>query len=271
MGQRLVERLSPVLEKLQWAGAETATEQGRRTYWLSLDQIDSFRGDDAQSLVAALRMLQTAASLPFAYAGIAYALVAASREENGRYYQTGLDTAMKWLEQAQHLAPDEVDINMIEALIYTYSGRLADARLILDYLHQNTPLQSYYLNLAEAAYWQERNDLEQTLQWLERTEQTAANVPQRLRLKAKRADCYMEFRQVKKAIEVYREAIHFDSNNAWLWHSLSLAYMENNDIKNAKEANEKTLQLRDFPAAREVESALKRKLGSDLLGRLFRR
>lgn len=271
MGQQLVGKLSPMLDKLQWVGSKAATEQGRRTYWVSLDQMDSFRGNDTQTLAAALRTLQTAASLPFAYAGVAYALVVASQEHDGSYYQGGLDTAMTWLEQAQTLAPDEVDINMIEALIYIYNGRLADARLILDYLHENSPLQSYYLNSAEAAYWQERSDLQQTLNWLEKTEQAAANVPQRLRLKAKRADCYLEFGQVTKAIEVYREAIHFDNSNAWLWHSLSLAYIEDNNIKSAKEANEKALHLRDFPAAREVESSLKRKLGSDFLGRLFGR
>ena len=271
MGKQLVEKFSPILDRLQWVGSKTATEQGRRTYWVSLDQMESFRGDDTQTLVAALRTLQTAASLPFAYAGVAYALLVGSQERDGSYYERGLDAAMAWLEKAQELAPDEVDINMIEALIYVYNGRLADARLILDYLHDNTPLQSYYLNSAEAAYWRERNDLEQALSWLEQTERTAANVPQRLRLKAKRADCYMEFGHLDKAIEVYREAIHFDSSNAWLWHSLSLAYIEKNNIKSAKEANEKALHLRDFPAAREVESSLKRKLGSDFLGRLFGR
>lgn len=267
MGKKLVEKLLPALGKLRWVGAETPTEQGRRTYWVSLEQIDSFRGDDIPTLVGALRTLQTAVSLPFTYAGVAYALLAASQEDGGGYYQEGLEAAMGWLERAQELAPDEVDINMIEGLIYIYNGRLADARLILDYLHQNTPLQSYYLNMAEVAYWRERGDLEQTLAWLEQTEQTAVNVPQRLRLKFKRAECYIEFGQLEEAIEVYREATHFDNENAWLWHSLSLAYLDNNDYKNAKSCNEKALNLRaDFPAAHEVESVLKRKLGSDLLG-----
>lgn len=270
MGKKLVEKLLPVLGKLRWAGAEEPTEQGRQTYWVSLDQVDSFRGDDIPTLVGALRTLNTAASLPFAYAGVAYALLAASHEEEGGYYQEGLEAAMGWLERGQALAPDEVDINMIEGLIYIYNGRLADARLILDYLHQNTPLQSYYLNMAEVAYWRERGDLEQTLAWLEQTEQTAVNVPQRLRLKFKRADSYIEFGQLDEAIDVYREATHFDHDNPWLWHSLSLAYVEKGDYKNAKSCNEKALHLRpDFPAAHEVESTLKRKLGSDLLGRWF--
>ena len=55
MGKQLVEKFLPILDKLRWVGSKTATEQGRRTYWVSLDQMESFRGDDAQTRVLGAR------------------------------------------------------------------------------------------------------------------------------------------------------------------------------------------------------------------------
>ena len=150
MGQQIIARLLPLLEKINWPADETATEQGRQSFLVGLEKVDDYSGDPNQ-LTAALKTFVTGGSRPFAYAGVAYTLIAASQEKDGSYFSSGLDAAMDWLEKAQDLEPDVWEINMLEPLIYVHNGRLEDARTVLDYLHEIRP-EDYFLYRIEVAY-----------------------------------------------------------------------------------------------------------------------
>lgn len=268
MGKQLVEKIVPVLDKMNWPTTPDFTEKGRRTYEIGLDEVDSYRGDP-RTLAAALRTFQTSDSQPFAYAGVAYTLIAAAREPDGTYDQAGLDAAMIWLERAQEQMPNNVDINMIEALIYIYSGRFDDARLILDYLQAQDPT-SYYLQTAEVAYWWSQKEIDETVYWVDRASAQARNVPQRLRLRARLADYYMELDMADKALELYKEALHFDPENAELNHKISVIYWNLENYEEAERFNKKALQLGNLPEARELANELSRRQGGPgVLKRLF--
>lgn len=270
MGKQLVKQLLPVLDKMEWPKTRLATEQGRHIYIESLEKIDASRADP-KAILAALQLLQTADSLPFACAGVAYALVIIARESDGSYAQIGLDAAMEWLEQAQEMEPDIVEINATEALVYIYSGRFEDARLVLDYLQGQEPL-NYYLHLAEIAYWRSQKDVNQTLYWFKEAMEVAITVPQRLRLRLQLGDFYLECNLLAEAQEIYREAIHFNRENAQLWHKLSIVHLRQENYEEAERTNRMALQLQDFPAARQIEAILKKKKsGTGVLGRLFSR
>ncbi|HEX6386398.1 MAG TPA: hypothetical protein VF177_17130, partial [Anaerolineae bacterium] len=246
------------------------TEQGRHIYVESLEKIDASRGDP-KTISATLRLLQTADSRPFAHAGVAYSLLALARESDGSYAQAGLDAAMQWLEQAQEMEPDIVEINVIEALIYIYGGRFDDARLVLDYLQGQEPM-NYYLHLAEIAYWQSQSDRQQILYWFKEAMEIALTVPQRLRLRVQMADFHFESNLLNEALEIYREAVHFDRENAQLWHKISLVYLRQENYEEAGRANQMALRLQDFADARQVEAIIKKKTsGTGVLGRLFGR
>ena len=122
MGRVLLEKLLPALVKMDWPVKLEATELGRKAYEIGLDKADEYQ-HDAKVLAAALRTFQTGDSRPYAFAGVAYVLVKASREKDGSYAEPGLSSALDWLEKAQEMAPDITDVNMIEAFIYVYSGR----------------------------------------------------------------------------------------------------------------------------------------------------
>jgi tetratricopeptide (TPR) repeat protein len=269
MGKQLIQQLLPALQKMPWPNNDTATEMGRRIYAQGIERIDDYKGDPKE-LVGTLRLFQTSDSKPYAFAGVAYLLVAAARESSGEYDQNGLDAAMTWLEKAQETEPDIVEINMIEALIYAYGNRFDDARLVLDYLQDQDPME-YLVHLAEVAYWRQQKDLEQTVYWFDQATQSALTVPQRLRLLARMGDMYSEAEAFDDAIEVYRKAIHFDNGNAMLWHKLSLVYWRQENFEEADVCNRNALRLKDFSAAKKMEAALKeRQGGSGVLG-LFRR
>ena len=271
MGQKLVKKLLPGLKKMALPTSPDATPQGQRAYAVGLETVDSYKGDP-KVLLDALGTFNSGGSRPYACAGIAYTLVAASQEADGTYAQAGLDAAMDWLEMAQETEPDVLLINMIEAFIYVYSGRFDDARIVLDYLHGQND-SNYYVHVAEMAYWQQQGAVEKVGLWYERTLKAAVHVPQRLRLQSRLGDFYMAQGVLEKALMMFKEAAHFDKNNYVLWHKISVAFYRQGNLEEAKRYNERVLRMHDYPPAKKLEAAIKKLMTpeSGRLGRLFNR
>lgn len=268
MGQQIVAKLLPLLQKAKWPLTAVATEQGRQSYFVGLEKVDA-SGTDPNQLVAALKTFASGDSQPFAFAGVAYALIAAAREKDGSYAPVGLEAAADWLGKAQDLEPDVLEINMLEALLYVVNGRLQDARTVLDYLHELSPAD-YYLYRIEVAYWQTVNDIEQTVHWFEQAAKAANTVPQRLAMRGQLADFYFQQKMWPEAKTTYQEALHFDNSNAVLWHKLSVVHWQLQDVEEAEKCNQQALRLKDFPAARQLEEAIKKKKSEgSVWGKLF--
>jgi tetratricopeptide (TPR) repeat protein len=179
---------------------------------------------------------------------------------------------MEWLEKAQESEPDILLINMIEALIYIYNGRFEDARIVLDYLHQQGH-DNYYLNVAEMTLEQGLGDVEKVGLWYERAASAAENAPQRLRLQSRMGDFYLEQGILDKALAIYKEAAHFDKDNYRLWHKISVAFYRQGKLEEAERFNKRVLDKHEYPPARELEAAIRSLTASDTgrLGRLFGR
>ncbi len=269
MSQALLKKLIPQLQKMRWPQNPALTELGRKTYDACLDKVDMYR-DDPKVLIEALRVLQTGDSMPYAYAGVAYTLVAASQQKDGSYLESGLEAAMEWLEMAQESAPDEVDINMIEALAYIHSGRFEDARLVLNYLHDRDP-NDYYVHVAEIIFWQAQDDVEQATHWYEKASLSAREVPQRLRLLTRMGEFYTKEKNYNKALQMYKEALHFNKEKPELWHSISVIYWQLEEYEEAARANKQTLRYGDVPGAQRMAEALKQKMGGSGILSRFRR
>lgn len=259
MGQALVEKMLPDLASRKWPETREATELGRKAYEVGLDKADEYNRDP-RVLAAALRTFQSGDSRPYAYAGVAYTLVKAAREDDGSYAELGLSSALDWLEKAQELAPDVTDINMIEAFIYVYSGRYDDARLVLDYL-ESFNANNYHVLRAEIAYWQDQGMLDETVRWYGKAAGAAESVPQKLRLRSSLGDFYLAMKQYEKAVEIYREAIHFAGENPWLWHNMSLAYWNLDNMEEAARCNKQVLTLKpDLLEAQKLEAMLSERM-----------
>lgn len=269
MGQQLVEKLVPALEKMEWPAATGLSQAGRINYDVGLERADDYKGDP-KALAAALRVFQTGDSLPYAYAGVAYTLLTAARETDGSYSQASLETVLQWLEKAQTLTSDQVEINFIEALVYIYGGRFREARLVLDYLEAQEP-GNYFVVVAEALFWQRQGQVEEAAAWYEEAMTRAVTVPQRLLMRRRLGDCYFENGRFDEALAIYQEMVMLDKQNPWLWHNLSAIYYRQEQYQEAAHCNAKALAIMDFPAARQLEAALKKKLEPGVWGRLFGR
>lgn len=266
MGQKLVENMLPAIKKMTWPETPAATELGRQAYEIGLDKADDYV-NDPKDLAAALRTFRSGESLPYAYAGAAYALVRASREQDGSYSDLGLTEALNYLEKAQDLDPDVLEINVVEVLIYIYGGRYDDARLVLDYLEAIDDL-NYYVLKAEIAYWQQQGQLDEAVRWYEQTISVAETVPRKLRLRRDLGDLYLQHKHYEQAVGVYREAIHFARENPRLWHNMSVAYWQLANYEEADRCNQQALKLQsDLPEALHMQAELKVKLDTGGLGR----
>ncbi len=260
MGKELVEKLLSTFDKMEWPRNEQADAKGLQVYGVALEKIDAAKGD-TKGLVAALRTLQTADSLPFVYAGVAYLLLAASAERDGSYAPEGLEAATIWLEKAQELAPDVLEINMIEALVYLYNGRFEDARTILDYLQEQEP-GNFYLQTAEINYWRTQQDVDETLHAFEQAMRLAPTHLQRIQLRHQQGDFYAENGMPDKALTSYKEVVQVEKENATLWHKMSVLFFKQGSLPEAAKCNQRALHLQpDYPAARQVEAAIKSKSG----------
>lgn len=272
MGKRLIEQILPSLVKASWPTTAQATALGRKTYEIGLDQVDAYRGD-AKQIAAALRTFLGGDSRPYAFAGVAYALLAIAREGDGSYDPGGVQVAQSWLEKAQSDEPDLLEINFIEALVYVYSGRLDDARLVLDYLWEIDPA-FYYLNAVEVAYWVARKDLAQIVRWCEKASQEAVTNPQRLQWWRIVADSYFAFNQYEQAIPAYKQALQVDPQNGELWYQTAFIHWRMGKDEDAERANQQALRFQpDYQPAQDLAAAIaeKKKKQSGRLGGLFSR
>jgi tetratricopeptide (TPR) repeat protein len=269
MGEALVQKMLPIINNIDWPQSPEASELGRRVFEVGLDQADDYR-TDPKVLTAALRTFQTSKSRPYAYAGVAYTLIKAAREKDGSYAQVGLDAALEWLEKAQELAPNIFEINVIEPFIYIYSGRFDDARVVLDYL-ETIDNNHYYILRAEIAYWQEQGELDKAIHWYGRAIETAETVPQKLRVKRELGDSYFRFKQYEEAVKIYKEVVPLATDDAALWHTMSVAYWRLGNYEEAAHCNRRALQIQDdLPGALKMQEALKDKFDSGGLSkRLF--
>jgi tetratricopeptide (TPR) repeat protein len=255
MGKALVDRLLPALQGMEWPEIPASTGLGRQTYEMGIEQVSTSQGD-ARSLIAALKTFQSGDSEPYAFAGVAYTLLTAAREKDGSYASSGLDGAMSWLEKAQATEPDLVEINVIEALAYTYRDNFEDARLVLDYLHQQDP-SNYYVHLAEVIYWQRQNNDEQVEHWYQQTVEEVVTIPQRLRLRSQLGDYYWESGNLEKALEIYEESVRLNKEDARMWHKLSVLHWRMQNLEEAERCNRMALRYQNLPAARKLEAAIK--------------
>jgi len=266
MGKVLVEKMLPILTVTKWPETVEPTLLGRQAYFVGLDKADEY-SDNPMTLTAAIRTFQSGESRPYAFAGVAYTLIKASQEKDFTYAKNGLIAALEWLEKAQEMAPDIVEINMIEALIYIYQDRFEDARIVLDYL-ETIDSRDYFVLRAEAAYWSQQHKLNETVEWLEKAIAQADTVPRKLRLRVTIGDSYMSAEMNEQALEVYKEAIHFAKESAQLWHKLTVVNWRLEDYEEADRCNRRALSLKpDYPEALEVQEALKEEQNSGGLSR----
>jgi Tfp pilus assembly protein PilF len=82
---------------------------------------------------------------------------------------------------------------------------------------------------------------------------------------------YLKEKDYDKALQMFKEALHFNREKPELWHSLSIIYWHQEDYEEASRANRQALKSGDLLAAQKMAEALKEKVGGSGLLSRFRR
>lgn len=256
MSNELVSQLLELLNKTEFPEVVPISAAHQHVYELGLDLLDSYRGHPAE-LIEAMKAFLTSSTKAYALAGVAGVLIAASYIQGGNYEESGLQEAEKWLNQAQELEPDRVEINFLEAILYINWKKLDLARKVIQFLYADHP-DNYHVCLAEMRYWTEQKNTSQVEHWYRTAAEAAHANPRRLvNALNNLAKYYLVAVDYEKAIRAYEQLTKYDPNDPWLWHNLSIAYYETRQDAKAVEANKRALSIMDFGAARHVQEVLK--------------
>ena len=267
MEKTLADQLEEMAQAATWPSEHQTTMKSRRAYETGLDVVNMYRGDPA-AFVEGLRRFQATGSCSYAQAGIAYTLAIASFAGSQTPDRRGLQNAMQWLERSQNFEPDRPEINFIEAVIYLNGRQFEKARLVLDYLSNQDP-QNYYLITTEMNYWKQRGDEQKYFQWAKKGLDVANRKGRRIFVLNSLAGFYLGKGYLEKSINTYLDLAELDPDDPWLWHNLSVMYVELEMFKEANQCNQRALSIMDFGAAREIEQIIKKNRSgiSRILGR----
>jgi tetratricopeptide (TPR) repeat protein len=257
MGDKFLTYVTDLVNTTSWPEKPFANAKSQYIYEIGLDSVELFRGDPAL-LIEALRAFYQTDSRPYASAGIAAVLMSASYSHNDVYDESGLLEAQRWLEQAQAIIPDRLEINVLEPRLYIKLKRFHDARIILDYF-QSENYEHYHIALTEMAYWIRQNNIEQAQHWYTQAEKLSSTRGRKICALNRLAECYFTNQHHKKAIETYEKLAKLDSNDPWLWHNMSIAYFRMGKYRESDKYNKKALSLMEFGAARNMEKLISKK------------
>jgi len=248
-----VEHFLALVQTLDWPTAPTTTPAQRLHFEAALDQAAAYTGDP-QTLYAALQSFIATGSRPYAYAGTALVLHYAAYDSGDTYDRDGLAAARSWLQRAQALAPDQVEIAVIEAQLDLAAHDFPQARAVLDRLLPQS--RYFYLYTAELAYWALQQDAAQVQTWYARTAALAESVPRRVQVLNQLAGFYFTHKLWRECITTYRTLTQLKPTDPWIWHNLSLAYYWTQQYPAAQECNVQALALMPFEEAAKLARVL---------------
>ena len=176
MSSQLIDTINRRLHAAKWPSDITTSPETKEQYEQGLDAVHAYRGDP-QPLFDALSLFQAIPSRPYALAGAAYTLLAASYLYDTEYQAEGVEEAGRWLVEAQSIAPHLPEINFIIVIYYVLQERHDSARAWLNTLATDPP--NFYGCIAEMRYWEQQNDVHQAYEWYLKATQSAQRNEQR--------------------------------------------------------------------------------------------
>ncbi len=253
MSSQLIDTINRHLHNYEWSSDITTSPATKEQYERGIDAVHAYRGNP-QQLLDALALFQAIPSRPYAFAGVAYILLAASYLYDTEYQAEGVEEAGRWLVEAQSHVANLPEINFIIVIYYALQERFASAQAWLNTLISDPP--NYYASIAEMRYWEKENDIHKVYESYLRATQSAGRSEQRLYAIHLVAGSLLKANLPIQASEMYEHLAQYVTNDPWLWHNLSVAYYQMGEYKKAHGANQSALNLMDSHVVRDMTKRL---------------
>lgn len=268
------------IKEQKWSDECDFSENARRAYEAGIDIVDGYRGDPTP-LLRAIDQFQTAQSRPYAYAGWAYALMAAAYiRGNRKFDMDGLREAQGWLYEARKIRDGRPEINFIQLMLdlnlekyeaYLESKELIDPELgeshfHVQFAHLDYCLQTQSLKMAEAQY--------------KKTLSLASTVNQEQMVYRRMTHHFLfavaGFKALGEVLKTpskptvahyaqkgdyyFSQMAANAQNDPWFWHNYCIFHYHLGNYWKAAEYNKKALAIMQFDAALRMQSELMKKL-----------
>jgi tetratricopeptide (TPR) repeat protein len=259
MSDSLYQDILQVAHQMEWPPNRSIIPGSQAIYEQGLDLVNTYRGHP-QVLLEALKIFQATNVLPYALAGLAATLIRASYESGKDFDEEGLKEAFRWMKHAQSMAGNRLEINFVEAWLYIDWKQPEKARQILDQLSmQEQGSANYFLAITEFYYWDRQNKIEKVQFWRDRAKVLAKNNNQHFYVQAMLSWYYLSNNMYVDYIKEAQQITMVAPADPWLWHNLSIAYIQLKIYPEAEKCNKKALELMEFGAARDIEKILKKR------------
>ena len=265
---------------MEWSDDQNISMEARLAYDAGIDLIDGYRGDP-KVILEALDQFQAAQSRPYAYAGWAYALMAASYIGGGRKYDMdGLREAQGWLHEANKLVTGRPEIQFVQLLIqlsleqydaYLETSKELDvagneANFHIQFAYLDYCLQTQSLKKAEAQFsktlllTQTENQKQKT--YIRMTHHFLYAVAMfKVLGDTLKTSSKSQMRHYAKKGDYYFQLMSENAqDDPWFWHNYSLLHYNLGNYWKAAKFNKKALSLMPFGAAQKIQTELKKKL-----------
>lgn len=253
MSDENVRYFDEMLKKIDMPTDTAVSEDAREIFERGRDMMLMYRGHP-DTLMQALHYFMATESRPYAFAGAAQVMYAASYLSGGKYDEEGVRIALKWLTSAQEINPHRFEINLLET---GFLKDKAQVRALLDRLRTHPEARtSFRYAMAEMDYWDDMNDLDKVKHWNQVAFQNAQNNTQRLYALNAMASTYMTKNMLEESLGLYHEVVKIDPNDPWAWHNMSWMYLRLKDYTNAGSCNDRALRVMDFGVARDIQKSL---------------
>lgn len=251
--------IAAAAEKIPTPQETAVTPAALSTYKKGLDRVNNYRGHPA-ILFQALQLFQESDCEPLFYSGVAYALFAASYQQNITYERAGLAVAQTWLERAQAITPNVPEINFVGVFLLLHLGRLAEARPLIQSLTATEPY-GYYVRIALLDYYTVKQDEASLTKTYQETLTLAKTIDRRAYLYNRLGRYYMILKAFPKSLAAYQELAQITPNDPWMWHNMSIIYLTRRNYLQALRCNKIALQIMDFGNARYIRQLIYGRIG----------
>ncbi|MBN9390095.1 MAG: hypothetical protein J0I20_18855 [Chloroflexi bacterium] len=245
--------------QIEWPPNREILPGSRAIYERGLDILNTYRGHP-EVLVESLRIFHSTNVLPYALAGLSATLSLSSYISGTDFEPVGTQEALRWLKMAQSMAPNLLEINFHEAVLYVRARQLDNARRVLDNLGKDPQSARYFFFcIAEFVYWDCQGNLPKVQFWRDKALAAASNSMQEYFVRHLFTAFYFNNGFYLDYIKAAQELIQVSPGDPWLWHNLSLAHFRLQQFPEAEYCNQKALSLLDFQPAQEMREQLRRR------------
>lgn len=248
-----------VAHQIEWPSNREILPGSQAVYEQGLDLLNTYRGHP-EVLVEALRIFHSTNVLPYALSGLAATLSASSNIMGNNFNAAGLGEALRWLNHAQSMASDRLEINFIEAQIAIQARRVEIARQLLDKLAKDPQSQkNFFFCTTEFFYWDRLGNLPKVQFWHDKAQAAVTNSMQHYFVRHIFAAFYLNNNLYLDYIREAQGLTRISPGDPWLWHNLSVVHFRLKQFPEAEFCNQRALSLLQFGAAQEMREQLRRR------------